>query len=351
MSRHQLIVAVVAAAVMLAAGAFMLTRSHGDAADKDVTPTATITTAPVRSEALRDIATAYGVVQADGSASATLAAPRAVIVTQVLVRNGEEVRAGQPLIEVAGAPAADLAYRQAVDAAAFAKSDLERVQRLFDARLAAADQLSAAKKALADAEAALAAADRQGGGAGRQTLRAPAAGVVTSLPAAVGDHVAQDAVLLTLARAGAASVKLGLEPSGGPYAAGEPVVLRPTSGAAPIDSRLSMVGKAADPTTKTLDGIVPLNGAALAVGQGVAAEIVTGVHQGRAVPRRAVVFDETGAHVFVVAGGKAQRVFVTAGRDYGDEIEIKGPIAAGQLVAVEGAYELQDGMAVKVAAP
>jgi len=61
-----------------------------------------------------------------------------------------------------------------------------------------------------------------------------------------------------------------------------------------------------------------------------------------------VVFDETGAHVFVVAGGKARRVFVTAGRDHGDEIEISGPIQAGQVVAVEGAYELQDGMAVKV---
>ena len=67
------------------------------------------------------------------------------------------------------------------------------------------------------------------------------------------------------------------------------------------------------------------------------------------MPRGAVVFDETGAHVFVVAGGKAARVFVTAGRDHGDEIEISGPITAGQVVAVEGAYELQDGMAVKVA--
>jgi multidrug efflux pump subunit AcrA (membrane-fusion protein) len=61
------------------------------------------------------------------------------------------------------------------------------------------------------------------------------------------------------------------------------------------------------------------------------------------------VFDETGAHVFVVAGGKAQRVFVTAGRDHGDEIEVSGAVHAGQVVAVQGAYELQDGMAVKVA--
>jgi hypothetical protein len=60
------------------------------------------------------------------------------------------------------------------------------------------------------------------------------------------------------------------------------------------------------------------------------------------------VFDETGAHLFVVEGGKARRVFVTVGRDMGDTIEVAGAVPAGATVAVEGAYELQDGMAVKV---
>jgi hypothetical protein len=82
----------------------------------------------------------------------------------------------------------------------------------------------------------------------------------------------------------------------------------------------------------------------------VQADVVTGAHQGLAVPRAAVVFDETGDHVFVVEGGKARRVFVTVGHDYGDQVEVKGSIAAGQAVAVQGAYELEDGMAVKVAA-
>ena len=42
---------------------------------------------------------------------------------------------------------------------------------------------------------------------------------------------------------------------------------------------------------------------------------------------------------------------ITIKGHHGDEIEVSGPIAANQVVAVEGAYELQDGMAVKVAAP
>ena len=69
---------------------------------------------------------------------------------------------------------------------------------------------------------------------------------------------------------------------------------------------------------------------------------------GVVVPRSAVVFDETGPHLFTVSGGKAHRIFVQVGLDQGDAIEVSGTIGAGAQVAVEGAYELQDGMPVKV---
>jgi RND family efflux transporter MFP subunit len=351
MTRSRLI-AFAAILVVLVSGAILVLTHRGGGDDSDQaepTATATITTAPIRSGELQDVATVYGVVQADPGASRTLAAPRALIVEAVLARPGQVVSAGEPLAVVASQPAADLAYRQAADATASAKSDLARVQRLYDARLAASDQLIQAKKTLADADAALAAQQQQGAGRGRQTLTAGAPSVVISVAAAPGDHVAQDAAIMVLARQGALSVKLGIEPSAAALAAGDTVTIRPTTGGAPIAARLSMVGRAVDPATHLASAIAPLPGAALPVGAAVEADVVTGAHQGLCVPRGAVVFDETGAHVFVVADGKAARVFVTAGRDHGDEIEISGPVRAGQVVAVEGAYELQDGMAVKVA--
>jgi RND family efflux transporter MFP subunit len=306
----------------------------------------------VRAAPVTEVVSAYGLVQADPSGAATVAAPRAVIVSRVLVRLGEAVAAGQPLVELGDAPASAVAYRQATDAAAFAKTDLARVERLYEDRLAGADQLSAARKTLADADAALAAQTQEGGGQSRQVLRAPFAGVVTVLTANPGDHLAQDASMLTLGRSGAETVKLGLEPANaGRVAAGQPVTLKPSGGGAQIESRLSLVGRAADPTTKLLDAVAPLNGAALPIGAAVEAEIATSRHEGLVVPRASVVFDETGPHLFTVAGGKAHRVFVKVGRDQGDDIEISGPIAAGALVVVEGALELQDGMAVKVHKP
>ena len=338
------------AAAVLVAGIvalIVLRRGKGAEADAEPSPTAVVTLAPVLSEPVRDVVAVYGVVQADPASSITLAAPKAAIVSRVLVRSGQTVAAGQPLMEIANAPGAELAYKQAADAVVFAQADLGRVQRLFGERLAATDQLTAAKKAFADAQAVLTAQQKQGSGRSRQVLSAPHAGVVTTVSAAAGDHVAQDATLVVLARDNGAVVKLGLEPSG-KFAVGQSVTLKPVFGGPPIASRIAMVGRAADQLTKTLDAIVPLNGASLPIGAAVQGEVVTGAHAGRVVPRASVVFDETGPHVFLVSAGKAHRAFVGLGLDHGADVEITGQFPAGAQVAVEGAYELQDGMAVKV---
>ena len=349
MNRRTLLIAGAVGLVLVAGVLYLvLDRKSGGADDGDITPTATVTVTQARRTRLDDIANVYGLVAADPAGVLTIAAPRPLIVTRVLVRAGEAVAAGQPVIEIASAPAADMAYRQAVDAVTFAKADLERTQRLFDERLAANDQLNAARKALADAEAAVAAQQKQGAGRAVQTLFSSAPGVVTTISVSPGDHVAQDAPLVAVAATKGLVAKLGLEPGSSAIRPGDPVSLRPVNApAAMISGRISMIGHTADQTTKTYDAIVPLDGASLPVGAAVQAHVTTGSHEGLLVPRDAVVFDETGTHLFVVSGGKAHRVFVQTGRTYGQGVEISGPVQAGQAVAVQGADELEDGMAVK----
>ena len=348
MTRNRLLMIAAAIAVLAAVAALMMLRrgSHDEAGEPS--PTAVVTVALVHSQALQDVVSVFGLVQADSAGSTTIAAPRAAIVSRMLVRSGQPITSGQALIEIVSSPGSELAYRQAADAATFAQSDLARVQRLYDERLAASDQLTTAKKTLADAQAALSAQQKQGAGKASQVIVAPQAGIVTTVSVAAGDHVAQDAPLLVLARAGGAVVKLGLEPTAGLFAPGQPVLIKPVFGGPPIRSHISMVGAAADQTTKTIDAIVPLNGHDLPIGAAVQGEVTTGAHAGLVVPRASVVFDETGPHLFTVSAGKAHRVFVAVGLDQGTDIEVKAPIAAGTQVAVEGAYELQDGMAVRV---
>ena len=348
--RTLLIVGAIGLVLVAGAAYFLFGRSSGGSDQADVSPTATVTVAQARRTQLDDVASLYGIVAADPAGVRMVAAPRPLIVTQVLVRPGEAVAAGQPVVQIANAPGADLAYRQAVAALTFAKADLARTQRLFDERLAATDQLNAARKAVADAEAAVAAQQQQGAGHSTQTLSSAAAGVVTAVSVSPGDHVAQDAPLVAVAAATGMVAKLALEPGTSAVRPGDAVTLHPVnapSGTA-ISGRVSMIGRAADQATKTYDAVVPLKGAALPVGAAVQAQVTTGSHLGVVVPRDAVVFDETGTHVFVVSDGKAHRVFIQTGRTYGDNIEVTGPVQAGQAVAVQGADELEDGMAVKV---
>ena len=338
----------VAVAAAIAIVAFLLLRHAGAAkADAEAAPVASVTVAAARAGSLSDVVTAPGVIQAAAGASVTIASPKAAVVTRVSVGLGQAVRAGEPLITLADAPPARLAYRQAEDAATFAQNDLVRVRRMLDEHLATNDQLSAAEKTLADAKAALEAQRAQGAGRPAQVIVAPAAGVVTTLTAAVGDHVAQDAALLSLAPEGRMAAKLSIEPADAARVApGQAVELKLVFGGAPIPSRLSTVARQADPATRAIDAAAPL-AAAWPVGAAVQARIVTGAHRGLTVPRAAVVFDETGPHVFTVSGGKAHRVFVAVGADHDQDIEVRGAIDAGTLVAVQGAYELQDGMGVR----
>lgn len=340
------IVAVIAIGLYLA---LHKTAGAEDAPD-DAQATASITLAEVRSESLATVVRAYGSIQPAADANLTVSAPKAAVVTALLVGPGQEVRAGQPLLQLANAPATQQAYRQAADAARFAETDLARVQRLAAEHLAANDQVSAAQKTLADARASLAAQEAQGAGHAVQVLTAPTAAVVTAVSAKPGDRVAQDAALLTLARAGSLVASLNVQSGdAGSLRPGDAARVVSSFGGAPLALKLSTVGRLSDPSTRAVQAVAPVPAGAFPVGEAVQADIVTGTHPGLVVPRAAVVFDETGAHVFTITGGKAHRVFVKPGEGHGDEIEISGPVQAGAMVAVQGAYELQDGMSVRAA--
>jgi len=313
-------------------------------------PAAFVTVAPARRGEIAETVSAYGVIAGSPAASRTLAAPRAVIVEQVLAAPGQPVAAGAPLVVLTNTPATDLAFRQATDAAGFAERDLARVQRLYDQHLAANDQLGAARKALADAKAGVAAQIAAGAGHGRQTLAAPYAGVVGAVPVAVGEHVAADAPLLTVIASGGLIAQLGVEPThAGRLAAGQSVVI--TSAFDPareVPSRLAVVGRQVDPATRLVTVTAPALGAGLPLGAAVEGVVTVASHAGLLVPSAAVVYDEAGAHLFVVRGRKARQVAVTPGKTQGDDLEVAGQLAAGEMVAVQGAYQLQDGLAVRI---
>ncbi len=317
------------------------------------TPSALVTLAPVRAGPVSRTVEVYGVIAGSASATRAVSAPRDVIVQDVLTAPGLTVAPGAPLVQVGDTPASGLAYRQAADALAFAERDLARVQRLYDQQLAANDQLAAARKALADAQAAAAAQAAAGGGRGRQIIASPIAGVVSQVVVQKGQQVTTGAPLLTVVASGGFLAQFGVEPTQAvQLAVGQPV--RVVSALDPnvvIQSRMSAVGRAVDPATRLIPAAAPAQGAGLALGAAVRGEITTATVQGLTAPAASVVYDENGAHVFVVRGGKAHQVSVTVGPEQGDQVMVGGQLSANDQVAVSGAYQLDDGMAVRIAAP
>lgn len=339
--------ALAAVALIVVVAVFFIMRKGGEDAEAEVKGQALVTLAPVARGPVQDVVEATGMVQADPGGAVAVTAPRAVVVQRVFVRPGEAVKAGQPLLEVADAPASALAWAQALHARDFARRDLQRTRRMAQAHLATNDQLSAAEKTLADAEAALAAAAAQGAGHARQTLTAPTAAVVATVPVSPGDRVAEAGDLVTLSGQAAEMARLWLSPGdAATAAAGDLVRLDPVFGGQGQSARLRGVGRQVDATTRMIDAVAPVGGA-WPIGTAVKGEVVTGVHDGLTVPRASVVFDETGEHLFRVSAGKASRVDVSVVRGVGESYEVKGPLNAGDTVAVEGAFQLEDGMTVR----
>jgi RND family efflux transporter MFP subunit len=345
---------VVAVVILLIAGLLLwrVTQKAPDDAE-EAAPTALVSVAPARLGPAGRIVEAYGVIAGSAAATRTISAARDVVVQDVLVAPGQPVAAGAPLVEVGDTPASGLAYRQAVDAAASAKRDLARVQRLYDQQLAANDQLIAAQKTLADADAALAAQSAAGGGHARQTIAAPIAGVVGQVAVARGQQVAAGGALLTVVASGGLVAQLGVEPNqASQIAVGQPVrVVSALDPKLAVASRLSVVGRAVDSATHLIAASAPAEAAGLPLGAAVRGEIAVAASQGLTIPAVSVVYDEDGAHVFVVRGGKAHQVAVTPGQQVADQIAVSGEIRAGDPVVVSGAYQLQDGMAVRIGAP
>jgi membrane fusion protein, multidrug efflux system len=313
-------------------------------------PVALVKTQPLQQRSLTDTLTAFGEVT-PGQVVA-ISFPRAGQVSRLLVLPAQRVRSGAPLATLASDPTAKLAYTQAVSAVSFARGELRRNEELFALQLATQSQVDAARKALQDAEANLAAQRQLGGDVGSATVTAPFNGVVTAVAVAQGDRIQPGAVILQLGHTDVLRVQLGIEPADSRLVrVGMPVTL------SPVDDRTQSVPASiaenqglVDPKTQLVDALaeVPATRASFLVpGMHVRAVINVGQHLSWAVPRAAVLTDPNGAYVFQVSAGKAHRVNVTSDQESQGMAAISGAIDPHLPVVVLGNYELQEGMQVR----
>ncbi|WP_233881522.1 efflux RND transporter periplasmic adaptor subunit [Paraburkholderia flagellata] len=324
-------------------------------------PSAAVQVVHVMREPVSQTVVAYGSVASAASNATTISLPYLARVTRVLVQPGQTVARGAPLFVVQADPNAVIAYTQAQSAATLARGELARTGALLHDGLATQSQFAAAQKALDDAQQALAAQRATGVAPGSKTVTAPVAGVVVQLAAVPGDQIQAGTALAQLVAANGpagntANISLGVEPADAlALHAGDRVVLRPLSaslGSQRAQGRIVLVGAAIDAQSQLVNvgANVPLAGTAFLPGTRVRADIDTQTGTWWNVPRAAVLQDAKGRYVYQVApNNKAHRVDVTVKVEHGDAYGVDGALDASRPLVVVGNYELEDGMAVRVA--
>jgi membrane fusion protein (multidrug efflux system) len=319
----------------------------------DAAPTVLVQTMQPRRQSLSETLTLFGEMAQDVGASENVSFARPVLISRLLVGAGQRVRAGQPLLEVVTDPNAAATFQQAKSAVTLAQRELKSQQELFTERLTTQAQLAAARKALADADAALTAQRELGAAPGTQTVRASHDAVVATLSAQQGDRVQPGTAVLQLSKAGAQRALLGAEPEDvARLAPGMAVQLIPVFGGAAVPATISQVLAVINPQTRLVDIGVHTMGASsqLMSGLKVRGDIILKVSDAWVVPHSAVLNDAHGAYVFQVAGGHAKRVPVRVSIENPKLDGVVGAIDPKLPIVISGNYELEDGAAVRASA-
>lgn len=315
-------------------------------------PPASVETAmPVR-QTFHTKVSAFGQLAADSRKALTLSLPKAGQIVATRVIAGQSVKRGEPLLKFATAPAARTAYLQAQNAVTIARESLQQTERLRAGKLATNAQLYAARKALADAQTALAAQAKLGGAQAVTNLKAPADGVVTALLVQQGQQVPAGAQLIQFSPRAALAAQLGVDPdSAAGIRTGMSAKIQPvynSHGTPPLAATVAMVGDAVNPKSQLVDVVATLDGHhRLPAGTALSATIDTSRFTAWAVPRNALQSDAKGEYLFQIEQGKAHRVKVKVLAPDGSPVGVEGALDPNAPVITLGSYEISDGDAVK----
>jgi len=369
---------------------------------KEEQKVATVKTAAARMTTMGRTVVAYGIVRAAPEAVHVYSAPFEVRVRRLLATPGQAVAAGTALVEVDPSPGTLLAVKQAqsgvesatrklAQAKQAAATDLQvargardsaakilaQTQRRIEMKLATNQEVIQAQQEVQAAQLKLEGLEKQEAtqevlaaqqdlalaqlqmenlkklGIDNARVSCEITGVVNALLAQEGQIVPAGGPLVELAEEKRIEVRLGVEPGdAGDLQANQPVRIFSVhdSEAKPLEGRVRMVTRRVNPASRLVDVFVALPAEAkLLLETYVRGEAIVDSRQALAVPRSAVLPEEEKHVVYTLKDNKAVRHEVKTGLEDDTQVEVVGDaIKAGEVVIVEGNYELEDGMAVTV---
>jgi len=289
---------------------------------------------------------------ARGRRSVDITSSTTELITRVLFRDGEVVRAGAPLVELQ-AREEDAGIVTARANLAQAQRDYDRWRDLAERGVAPRVQAEQAEAALATAQAGLEAAQAR---RGDRVIRAPFTGVMGLSTVTPGTLVNPGSTIATLDDTSVIRVDFPVpERYLSLVRAGTPIIA--TADALPgetFQGAIALVDTRVDQATRAVTARAEFTnvGGRLRPGMSIRVRVQEGRRQAVAAPEAAVQFEGDQAFVYraVRAGEEtqAQRVVVETGAVEGGFIEIRSGVSAGDQIVAGGLNRLQPGAPVRL---
>ena len=295
--------------------------------------------------------------------SATLQPQVSGALTRILVRSGDQVKAGQELIEIdprqqqATVESQRATERQKKALYDYDSIEVERQRKLFEAGVTSRDTYDQAQQAYqnakADYESAVESRKTQEQLLAYYTIRAPFDGVVGDIPVHVGDYLTTSTVLTTVdenkdleayvyiptERSSEVRMGLGMD-------------LTDNNGKLLEKTQVDFISPQVDSTLQGILVKAPVHSSPemLRNAQMIKARVIWSTKPMAVVPLLAVTRQGEESFVFVVRQQNgmalAHRTEVTLGDTVGNDYSIASGLSAGDRVIVSGTQFLVDGMPV-----
>ena len=270
------------------------------------------------------------------------------VALQVLVEEGQSVRAGQPLVRL-DADRARLALAQAEAQMHKLENNYRRAQQLVGQQMISANDVDQIKYDLENARNQHRMAQLE---LSYATVTAPIGGVIASRSIKPGNFVQINTPIFRIVDDSRLEATLNVpERELATLKAGQPVTL--AVDALPgqdFTGRVDRIAPVVDAGSGTFRVVSTFEGGDL-LQPGMFGRLRIGYDQradALVVPRTALLDDESDPAVFVVRGGKAARVPVKLGYLDGEWAEIREGLKVGDSVVTAGKIALRDGSAVDV---
>ena len=275
-------------------------------------------------------------------------------VTDLLVEEGDSVRAGQTLLLLED-QAQRTALRRVESQLARSRLEYERQRRLFEQDLISEQAYNQARYDTEQLELALEDSERE---LSYATVTAPISGIVTERLVNLGDHVETHAKLFEVVDFDSIVARVFVpERQLTGLFVGQPARVLAQSLDGSHQARVERISPEVDPRSGTVKVTLDIPGnQGLLPGMYVEVDLVAAVEEDALLaPKRALVYDQEQVFVFRVTEGaegpRAERLLVHILIESEDVVQLAGDLAEDQRLIVAGQAGLKDGARIRLLDP